>query len=165
MRVNVSAATSHVSVPRFAPDHPHSSSIIVRPYGWRQFLSRNAYQASTASRRLVSPVSCQARHTLSSCSAQNTPWRVGILRAFCALRRVQRVSGSHGAGGFAYCDVSFSIFAAISAQARMRALPVTRAASTHPLSNVALPPMRRAISSFENAHSIACRARASPVTS
>ena len=110
-------------------------------------------------------MSCQARHTLSSCSAQNTPWRVGILRAFCALRRVQRVSGSHGAGGFAYCDVSFSIFAEISAQARMRALPVTRAASTHPLSNVALPPMRRAISSFENAHSIACRARASPVTS
>ena len=31
MRVNVSAATSHVSVPRFAPDQPHSSSIIVTP--------------------------------------------------------------------------------------------------------------------------------------
>ena len=165
MRVNVSAATSHVSVPRFAPDQPHSSSIIVRPYGWWQFLSRNAYHASTASRRLLSPVSCHARHTLSSCSAQNTPWRVGILSAFCAVRRVQSVSGSHGAGGFAYCEFFFSSATAISAQARTLPLPVTRATSMHPAANVAPQPARRAISSFPYAHSIARFARVSPVAS
>ena len=165
MRVNVSAATSHVSVPRFAPDQPHSSSIIVRPYGWWQFVSRNAYHASTASRRLASPVSCHARHTPSSCSAQNTPWRVGILSAFCALRRVQSVSGSHGAGGFAYCEFFFNSSAAISAQARTLPLPVTRATSMQPAANVAPQPARRAISSFPYAHSIACFARVSPVAS